>query len=71
MARYTFRWDYRSGLYAATAGETAELADDLAAAIDRDSPGVLEAEASETRAVDAPPKDRMVRKAKTRGGGDA
>lgn len=73
MPRYTWQWDYRSSLTVGVAGESTDMPDELAEAVNRDSPGVLVAE-SETpstaeRAVDEPPHDRMVRGAQTRKAG--
>ena len=59
MPRYVFGWNYRSNLGAGSAGDTVDLDPDVADAINRDSPGVLTA--ADTRALDAPPADRMQR----------
>lgn len=75
--RYTFAWDFHSQTGDGKEGEIQELDEEIAAHINRESPGVLEEVAekkaksepeaepeaeSETRAVEEPPKDRMVRK---------
>ena len=76
MARFLFGWDYRSNLGAGTKGEAVDLESDVADAINRDSPGVLTPEVvapalvddeADTRALDAPPSDRMQRTRNDRG----
>lgn len=75
MPRYAWNHNYRSNLAVGVAGETADLPDELADAINRDSPGALAPVADtpkaepkpESRAIDEPPHDRMVRKASKRG----
>ncbi|MGQ0669333.1 MAG: hypothetical protein ACT4PO_06635 [Actinomycetota bacterium] len=54
MARYKVAWDYRSSYGAFDEGSVVEVDDELAEAINRDSPGVL-------RAVKAAAKDRMLK----------
>ena len=76
MPRYIVQSDYQSHAAKWSAGQIAELDADKADWFNRDSPGVLklieerppEPEPVETRAIEAPPKDRMVRKGKTRKG---
>lgn len=70
MTQYTVQWNYHSGIGGPWAeGETVELDEERAAAINRDSPGVL----VEVGVVDDAPipeaRDRMVKKAKHRGVG--
>lgn len=68
MPKYTFTQTYRSSYGAGSKGESVELSEQQAADINRDAPGTLEpADAPETRAVDTPPADRMVKQARTRG----
>jgi hypothetical protein len=75
MTRYRYQWNYRSGLAQGSKGDEVDLADDLAAQINVDSPGVLSPVADkpdaepegEEREVEAPPSDRMVHKSRTRG----
>ena len=64
MPRYVFNWRYRSSYGAGLAGEEVDLDEATAEAINRDSPGVLSE--VETRAMDAPPSDRMVKRPRTR-----
>lgn len=67
--RYEVQWEYQSSLGGPWwAGDVVELTEELAEAVNRDSPGVLQAEKGHVqrapttgRAVEAPPKDRMVR----------
>lgn len=65
MARFRATQDYRSGLGDFTAGQEVDLPEDMAAHINRDSPGTLEPVAA-TRQIDAPPADRMVKTARRR-----
>lgn len=70
---YVVQWPYRSSLGGPwQAGERVTLDDDTAAAISRDSPGVLllvaEAQALGLTPPDGPPADRMVKTARRRGG---
>lgn len=60
--KYTFNWKYSSSLGGPwQAGESVELDDALAQAINIDSPGVLTPVIEgEARAVDVPPSDRMM-----------
>lgn len=69
MAAYLVTQDYRSGLGAFGEGQTVELDDELAAHIERDSPGTLVRVSAlpETRTLDAPPADRMIKTARKRG----
>lgn len=41
MARFKVQWDYRSNYAAFTKGSEVDVEDDLAALVNRDSPGVL------------------------------
>lgn len=73
MSTYKANWDYSSSLGAFTEGDVVEFDDELAAHINRSSPGVLvpvrvHVEEPRERALDAPPSDRMVHSAKKRGG---
>lgn len=81
MPRYTWNWSYRSNLATGVAGETADMPDELAEAVNRDSPGALSpvaekpAKAAEPaqdeRSLDEAPKDRMKRSPDhKRGGGN-
>lgn len=63
--RWVYQWDYRSSYGAGQRGDVVELSEAEAAAINRDSPGVLVPE-GETRSVEAPPSDRMQRRARER-----
>ena len=63
--RYRWTQDYKSGFWVAAAGDVIECDGEFVALINRDSPGSLVAVA-ETRAMDAPPVDRMVRTASMR-----
>lgn len=67
--RYVLNWKYASsygGLW--EAGVVVELDEETAEVINRDSPGVLSPEGeAAARGLDAPPQDRMVRKASKRG----
>lgn len=67
--------DYLSGLGQFAAGDVVQLVDDLAAHINRDSPGTLESvfepgPEDDGRTLDAPPHDRMLKGAKKRGEND-
>jgi hypothetical protein len=74
MTAYRFNWRYSSGLATGAKGDEVDLADDLAAQINVDSPGVLSPVAdepddepkTEEREVTEPPSDRMVHKSRTR-----
>ena len=76
MPRYIVQHDYKSHVAHHSAGQVVEMDADLGDWFNRDSPGVLklieerppEPEPVETRAIEVPPKDRMVRKGKTRKG---
>lgn len=72
MTQYIVQWDYASGIGGPwAAGETVELTDDRAEAINRDSPGVLVAVGPVADAPIPEARDRMVKRAKHRGqGGD-
>lgn len=61
--KYTVQWRYSSSLGQFAQGDVVELDDELAAAINRDSPGVL------ARIVEGPPADRMIKRARKRAGG--
>ena len=65
MPQYTFQWRYASSYGSGAEGETVDLDEATAAAINRDSPGVLAFAASE-RAVAGAPKDRQVKGAQNR-----
>ena len=69
MGRYIVGHNYTSNLGAFVQGSDVEINDDLAAHINRDSPGTLLPvnEAPEARAEDHPPHDRMVKTARKRG----
>lgn len=72
MPVYRYAWDYRSSYGGGREGDTVEIDEELAAAINRDSPGALvpvtaEPEPESARAVDKPPSDRMHRRGRTRG----
>lgn len=74
MPRYVVRWDYATPRYEMAAGEEIELPEEIAAHINRDSPGVLlpvETPAPEPggRDVARPPADRMQRPARRRDAG--
>jgi hypothetical protein len=77
MKRYLVTRYYRSHIGEFQKGKVLELEDDLAAWMNRDSKGVLElippnppaeivAAPAPERAIEQPPKDRMVRGAKKR-----
>jgi hypothetical protein len=81
MPRYLVQWDYSSSLGAFAKGDDVELDTDLADHINRSSPGVLAPfvepvaddieTPGETRALDAPPHDRMKRTPSHKRGGGA
>ena len=58
--RYKAQWDYASSYAAFNEGDVVDLEDELAEAINRDSPGVLAP--VKARGADQPPADRMVKK---------
>lgn len=68
--RYRATRRYQSGLGSFSEGDVVDLVDDVAAHINRDSPGTLEpvydALPPAERAFDAPPQDRMVKGARRR-----
>lgn len=67
--QYIVQWDYASNLGGPwKAGQKVELSEAEAEAINRDSPGVLDAKppAEAKREVAEPPKDRQVKAAKGR-----
>jgi hypothetical protein len=61
MARWTFTQRYRSSYGAGNAGDVVELDDEVAAAIERDSPGTLKP-VVETRQAAEPAATRQVTK---------
>lgn len=63
MPQYTFQWRYTSSYGSGAEGETVDLDEATAAAINRDSPGVLVAG---KRAMASAPKDRQVKGAQNR-----
>lgn len=71
MTMYRFNWRYSSGLGVGDKGDEIDLTTEEADLYNRDSPGVLspvkgaKAEA-ETKSVDEPPADRMVKTAAKR-----
>ena len=67
MQKYRVKWDYKSDLGGPwKKGEVLELVPDLAAHINRSSPGVLVM--IRTRAKKRPAQNRQQRKASDRGG---
>ena len=69
MPRYIVQHDYKSHVAHHSAGQVVEMDADLGDWFNRDSPGVLKeavAPAADPAPEPTPPKDRMVRKAKTR-----
>lgn len=64
MPAFTFQWRYRSSYGEGEAGQTVDLDEATAEAINRDSPGVLVAG---ERAVKSAPKNRQVTGASDRG----
>ena len=63
MKQYLVQRYYHSDFATYQAGDVLQLDDDIAGWLNRDSPGVIaEIVASEQRAVEEPPQDRMVRK---------
>ena len=78
MPAYTFTQRYRSSYGRGDEGDQVEMTEAQAADINRDAPGTLvshtaKADDAETRALDAPPKNRQVTGASKRRktGGDA
>lgn len=76
MQKYVYQWNYRSGYGAGAKGDVVDLDDETAAAINRDSPGVLVLQAAVvveappvTRDMTAPPQDRQVKTASRRSSG--
>lgn len=69
MPKYIYQWRYSSGLGSGNAGDEIELTAEEAAQFNVDSPGVLALAGAkaETRSVDEPPADRMVKSAEKRG----
>jgi hypothetical protein len=81
MKRYIIKHDYQSHRGRFTAGQVVELDDEFAAWLNRDSRGVLElvppsipapepiapAPEPETRVLETPPRDRMIRRGHKRG----
>jgi hypothetical protein len=68
MSKYLVNSDYSSSLSNGVrwrAGETIEIDDVTAATINRISPGTL-TPASDARSIDAPPTDRMIKRAERR-----
>jgi hypothetical protein len=69
--KYRFTADYRSGFGTYAKGDEIECDDDTAAWLMRDTAGVIEP-VTESRAVEEPPADRMIKTAqrRDRGGGE-
>lgn len=71
MPQYTFTQRYRSSYGQGDEGDVVDLTEQQAADINRDSPGtlapVVDEPDAETRALDAPPKNRQVTGGRKRG----
>lgn len=61
--KYLVNWNYRSSIGGPwLKGQSVEVDDALAVAVNNDSPGVLTAEVEvQARVIEAPPADRMVK----------
>lgn len=64
--KYVVQRDYKSALGQFRAGEIVSMPEDAVEWLNRDSPGLLLPMEDDERALDKPPRDRMIRKPRKR-----